>query len=199
MDDYPFSAEPENYLLYVGRISPEKGVHHAIEAAKKLDLPLIIAAKLDTYYEEYLIYYRDHIEPHLSDKIKFIGEVDTKKRNELMSKALAFLHPVTWPEPFGLTLIEAMACGCPVVAFRQGSIPELVQEGKTGFVVETVDEMVEAIKRIPALSREECMKYSRTHFNARRMADEYEQLYNEIVNRRISSEQSAREEAEGKL
>lgn len=178
MEDYPFSEKDKGYLLYVGRISMEKGVHHAIEVAFHLNLPLIIAAKLESPDFDY---YKGYIEPYLSDQIQWIGEVDEKTRNDLMSNAICFLHPVTWKEPFGLTLIEAMACGCPVVAFRKGSIPEIVQHGKTGYVVDDVDEMIQAVMAIKSISRIECRNYVLQNFNEKNMADGYEKIYKKIL------------------
>lgn len=181
MDDYPFSDSHDGYLLFVGRISLEKGVHHAIEVALHLNLPLIIAAKLDAID---MPYFKQYVGPRLSENIKWIGEVNEQERNRLMSKALCFLHPVTWKEPFGLTLIEAMACGCPVVAFKKGSIPEVVAHGKTGFVVTDTQEMIEAVRKIDTIKREQCRKYALENFNAKIMAARYEKIYQKILKQR---------------
>lgn len=179
MEDYPFSKEHKGYLLFVGRISMEKGVHHAIDAASYLNLPLIIAAKLDMVETKY---FREYIEPRLSEEqVQWIGEVDEKERNRLMSEAMCILHPVTWREPFGLTMIEAMACGCPVVAFNKGSIPEVVKNGKTGFVVNDVEEMSDAIGKIDTIDRKACREYALKNFNAKLMADRYEDLYYHLL------------------
>ncbi len=179
MTEYPFNKTHKGYLLFVGRISMEKGLHLAIDAANDLNLPLIIAAKLD---DTNIDYFREYIEPRLyGEQIRWIGEVDQKQRNELMSNAMCFLHPVTWREPFGLTLIEAMACGCPVVAFNKGSIPEIIKDGKTGFVVNGLEEMIEAITKINQLDRSECRRYALKNFNDKLMADRYEELYNRIL------------------
>jgi glycosyltransferase involved in cell wall biosynthesis len=178
--NYSYQSQPGNYLLFVGRISQQKGVHHAIEVAQKLDLPLIIAAKLENA-DGNIQYFKEKIEPHLNQKIQWIGEVDEQQRNELMKKALCFLHPVTWSEPFGLTLAESMACGCPVVAFGLGSIPEIVVNGKTGFVVNTTEEMVEAIKKINLISRQSCHQYAMENFNPRKMAEEYVKIYRQVL------------------
>jgi len=158
----------------------EKGVHYAIVAAQHLGLPLVIAAKIDPLD---LPYFKTYIEPNLSEQIQWVGEVDEAKRNQLMSKAMAFLHPVTWPEPFGLTLIESMACGCPVVAFNKGSIPELVVNGKTGFVVSDVEEMVDAILNIDKIKREDCRSHALANFSAKKMADGYESAYLKILDK----------------
>lgn len=178
MKKYPFSELNENYLLYVGRIAPKKGLHHAIYVAKKLNKKLIIAAKLDPVHNEY---YKKEIKPHLSSQIQWIGEATEWERNLLMSKCLAFLHPACWEEPFGLTMIEALACGAPVVAFKRGSIPELIKNGKNGYVVETADEMANAIKQIDQIDRRFCRRYALNNFNVEKMTDEYETVYKAIL------------------
>lgn len=184
MEEYPFSSTDEGYLLFVGRITAEKGVHLAIDAAWKLQLPLIIAAKLDEVEHDQQ-YFRKFIKPRLAKYhklVKWIGEVDEEERNKLMSKALCMLHPVMWPEPFGLTLIESMACGAPVVAFNKGSIPEVVDSGKTGFVVENLSQMIKVVKNIKTIKRADCRKYALDTFSAKRMADSYEQIYKKVSN-----------------
>lgn len=179
MEDYPFSKKVGKYLLYVGRICMDKGTHFAIDAATDLNIPLIIAAKLDDIN---MPYFKEYIEPRIdNDLIKWIGEVDEKKRNQLMKNALCLLHPITWREPFGLTLIEAMATGCPVVAFDKGSIPEIIINGKTGYVVDDLEEMIEAIKKIPQIDRVECRKHVLKNFNDKVMTERYEDLYYEIL------------------
>lgn len=180
MENYPFSPAHKGYLLYVGQISEAKGTRYAIEVAQKLGLPLIIAARLDKR-EKYQTYYKTYVEPHLNDQIRYIGEVGEEERNELMAHALCFLHPGTWREPFGLTIIEAMACGAPVVAFNNGAIPELIEEGKTGFVVKDADEMAEAVKKIDFIDRAYCREYSLKNFSASKMASEYEAFYKKLL------------------
>lgn len=178
METYPFGAEMGEYLLFVGRISLEKGVHFAIEAAQEMDMELIIAAKLNpqdhAYFEQY-------VEPRLSNRIRWIGEVEEKERNELMAGARCFLYPVTWREPFGLALIEALACGCPVVAFNQGSIPEIVETGVTGYVVQDVETMIEAVQNIGVINRKACRDRVLAEFSDTRMADGYEAVYRKIL------------------
>lgn len=183
MKHYPFSNEHDGYLLFVGRISMEKGTHLAIKTARELDLPLIIAAKLELVDKPY---FKEYVEPYLSEQIRWIGEVDETERNRLMSRAMCFLHPVTWHEPFGLTLIEAMACGCPVVAIGLGSIPEIVQNRRTGFVVADLEEMVEAVQNIKAIDRMRCRRHALLSFGAERMATGYEEIYKKIINKEIS-------------
>lgn len=183
MEHYPFSAEHDDYLLYVGRFSIEKGVHFAVQTALELDQRLILAAKLEKSSEPY---FREYIEPYLSDRIQWVGEVDEEERNKLMSRAKAFLHPVIWREPFGLTLIEAMACGCPVIAFNRGSIPELVRTGVTGYVVQDTVAMVDAVDNIHAIDRAACRAHALENFTAARMADGYEAVYQKILSGEIS-------------
>lgn len=187
MDNYPFSEKEDGYLLFVGRIHPEKGLHNAIKAAQILNMPLIIAARYTDSIKVESDYFNHKIKPLLSDRrIKWVGEVDEKKRNKLMSKALCLLHPVEWPEPFGLVMIEAMACGAPVVAFDAGSIPEVVSNGKTGFVVKNLAGMIRAIKKIKKINRVECRKYVLSKFSAERMVDQYENLYKRVLEKKDS-------------
>lgn len=180
---FPFSEKPSKYLLFVGRISMEKGVHFAIEAALYLDMPLIIAAKLDSAVDAAhdVSYFKQFVEPKLSDQIKWVGEVNETERNKLMSEALCSLHPITWPEPFGLTMIESMACGTPVVAFNLGSIPEIIEDGKSGYVVEDVASMIEAVANISKIDRLYCRKYALNRFSVENMVDGYEAIYNKIL------------------
>lgn len=179
MEEYPFSEDNDGYLLFVGRITPEKGVHEAIKVAKFLDLPLIIAAKYEP--DLYGDYFNQKIKPHLYHKIQMLGEIDADKRNQLMSKALCMLHPINWREPFGLTLIEAMACGCPVIGFNRGSVAEIVKDGKTGYVVEDTEEMIQAVKNIEKIKRENCRNYVLKNFNVQKMTDGYEEIYLSII------------------
>lgn len=188
IEKYPFSLKNKGYLLFVGRISKQKGVHLAIKTAQRLGMPLIIAAKLDVVDRPY---FYEYVKPHLKGDIKWIGEVSEKERNDLMKNSFCFLHPVTWPEPFGLTIIESMACGAPVVAMNMGSIPELIQDGRTGYVVRNVDEMVGAVRNIGKISRKYCRQYALSNFNTLRMAKDYERVYEEVLeiekNRQIFS------------
>ena len=179
VNKFPFGPKPKDFLLYVGRISLEKGTHIAMDVAMALNKKLIIAAKLDKADVDY---FNQYVAPRLyNENITWIGEVGDRERNKLMSDAICLLHPVTWPEPFGLTMVEAMACGCPVIAFREGSIPEVVQNNKTGFVVEKEKEMVHAVEKIKSISRKYCRAYVEKKFNLKKMADHYEKLYYEIV------------------
>lgn len=190
MSHYPFSETHDGYLLFVGRISKEKGVHHAVNVARKLNLPLIIAAKLEYAEPADPPYFEKFVKPYLNDQIRWIGEVDETERNRLMSRAMAFIHAVTWPEPFGLTLIESMSCGCPVIAFNQGSIPEIIKDGQTGFVVNNESEMIRAIKKIGTINRAHCREYSLTNFSAEKMAQGYLEIYEAVAARKRFVEQA---------
>ncbi len=184
LHESPFSAEPGKYLLYVGRIDKEKGVHLAMDAAARTPHKLILAAKLDDHVPEIKKYFEGYIKPRLKKyegKVEWIGEVDAQRRDELMKGAICLLHAVTWPEPFGLTLIESMACGCPVIAFNMGSIPEIVRNGVTGFVVSNVTEMAEAIGKIGQIDRRACREHVLVNFTASRMADGYLEVYKKIL------------------
>jgi glycosyltransferase involved in cell wall biosynthesis len=184
MEEYPFSKKHGDYLVFIGRIDMQKGVHLAMDAAIALNKKLIIAAKLDESVPEIKKYFDDYIAPRLKAHPKllsWIGEVNEKERNQLFRNALCLLHAVTWPEPFGLTLIEAGACGTPVVAFNRGAIPEIVEDGVTGFVVESVEEMVEAVRNIETIDRATCRARMLSRFSAKRMTDRYEAIYRKII------------------
>ncbi len=166
-------------MLFLSRISHEKGPHLAIEVAKKLGIKLIIAGNVDTVDERY---FRDEILPKVDgDLIKYVGEVDFNKKIELMTGAYCLLAPITWPEPFGLFMIEAMACGTPVIALNQGSAPEVVKDGETGFVVNSLIEMIDAVPKIRNIERKSCRKHVEQNFDAPRMANDYLKAYERIL------------------
>lgn len=174
-----FHPQPGEYLAFLGRISPEKRVDRAIEVAKRLDMPLKIAAKIDKADREY---YEEQIKPLFEHPlVEYIGEINEHEKEEFLGNAYALLFPIDWPEPFGLVLIEAMATGTPVVAFGHGSVPEVMEDGVTGFIVSSLDEMVEATRRVADLSRERCREVFEARFTAKRMAADYVALYEEIV------------------
>lgn len=177
MSNYPFSKTDDGYLLFVGRICHDKGTHLAIEIAEELGLPLIIAAKLEEYN---LTYFNEFIAPHLSNQIRWVGEVNETERNRLMSRALCLLHTITWKEPFGLTMIESLACGCPVIATNLGSVPEIITD-KIGFVIEDIEEAVKAVKNIHRIDRSFCRRYALENFSAAKMAQGYEKIYHQTI------------------
>jgi glycosyltransferase involved in cell wall biosynthesis len=168
---------PGAYLAFLGRISPEKRMDRAIEIARRAGMPLKVAAKI---YPEERDYFTRTIEPLLGESrsfVEFVGELGGRAKDEFLGNAHALLFPIDWPEPFGLVMIEAMACGTPVVAFRKGSVPEVIAEGVTGFVVNSVEEAVEAVRRVTWLSRPTCRKVFEQRFDAVRMTRDYLDVY----------------------
>ncbi|HKR80081.1 MAG TPA: glycosyltransferase family 4 protein [Nitrospira sp.] len=181
---YTYHSQHQGYLAFLGRISPEKRPDHAIEVAKRTGLPLRIAAKVDPAD---LQYYRSEIEPLLDHPlIEFIGEISDAEKNDFVGNALALVCPYDWPEPFGLVLIEALACGTPVLAYRRGSIPEIIEHGTTGFVSENLTEMVAAVERIGQIDRQRCRASFDQRFTADRMARDYVALYERIIEERVA-------------
>ena len=176
---YTFSKEPGTYLAFLGRISPEKGVDRAIEIAVRAGMKLKIAAKVDPVDEDY---FNQRIRPLLdSPLVDFIGEVSEFEKNDFLGKALALLLPVDWPEPFGLVMIEAMACGTPTVAFRRGAVPEIIDEGLSGFVCTGVDDAIAALSHVGAVSRKRCRQAFEDRFTVARMIKDYVDLYEEVI------------------
>ena len=178
---YSFQGEPEDYALFVGRISPEKRADRAIEIAKHVGMRLKIAAKVDKVDQQY---FDSEIKPLLdSSLIEFIGEVKDDEKNVLLGGARAFLFPIDWPEPFGLVMIEALACGTPVIAFNCGSVPEVLEDGKTGFIVRTVPEAEESLRKIDQISRRVCREEFERRYTSLRMAKDYLQVYERLARR----------------
>jgi len=169
----------QGYLLFLGRISPEKGTHLAIEAALATDMPLVIAAKIDPYDQTY---YEERIAPYLDGtKIRFIGEVSGARKQEVLRGASALLHLIEWPEPFGLTMAESLASGTPVIAMAHGSIPEVVSHGRTGYVVHSVAEAIEAIGRLDRIDPKTCRSEAVSRFSVGRMVADYLEIYERIL------------------
>lgn len=177
-DLYRLQPDDGEYLAFLGRISPEKRVDRAIEIAKRLDMPLKIAAKVAKQDQDY---YEQEIKPLLDDpRVEFIGEIGEADKQDFLGRAAALLFPVDWPEPFGLVMIEAMACGTPVIAFRRGSTPEIMRDGVSGFVVDSIDEAVAAVPRALKIPRARCRSYFESRFLAERMARDYLSLYENL-------------------
>jgi glycosyltransferase involved in cell wall biosynthesis len=167
------------YLAFLGRISPEKAPDAAIRIAAKAGMKIKIAAKVDKVDREY---FAEKIEPLLSQPhVEFIGEIGDADKAEFLGNAAGLLFPIAWREPFGLAMIEAMACGTPVIAMRQGSVPEVIDEGVTGFIVDTEDEAVAAAARLHGLDRARIRHVFEARFTARRMADDYLALYRDLI------------------
>jgi len=178
-DLYTFHATPGTYLAFLGRISPEKGVDQAIAIAQRVGLPLQIAAKVDQVDRAY---FQEVIQPLLADPlIQHIGEIGDGQKDDFLGQAYAVLFPVEWPEPFGLVMIEALACGTPVIAYRRGSVPEVLEDGVTGWIVEGLEEAVQAIARVSKLSRPRCRQVFEERFSAARMARDYVAIYRQLL------------------
>jgi len=173
---FVFNDEPEDYLLYFGRIHHDKGTAEAIEIAKKSKRKLIIAGLIQDEN-----YFKEKIEPQLNAQIKYVGNAESGKRNELLGKAAALLHPINFNEPFGMSVAEAMLCGTPVIAFNKGSMPELINHEITGFLVNNIDEAVEAVNQIKSISRADCYNWARSQFSTEKMVSDYLALYNQIL------------------
>jgi glycosyltransferase involved in cell wall biosynthesis len=172
---FAFSPEPDGYLAFLGRLSPEKQPDVAIEVAKRAGLPLRIAAKVDAADREY---FDRVVAPLLDDPlIDFIGEIGDGDKAAFLGGARALLFPIDWPEPFGLVMIEALACGTPVVARPCGSVPEVVRPGVSGFIGDTVADLVDAVKRIDTIDRARCRRDFERRFSVARMVDDYEAVY----------------------
>jgi glycosyltransferase involved in cell wall biosynthesis len=162
-------------------MSPEKRVDRAIEIARRAGMRLKIAAKI---YPEERAYFEETIEPLLRESrrwVEFIGEVGGRQKDEFLGNALALLFPIDWPEPFGLVMIEAMACGTPVIGWRNGSVPEVITDGVTGFVVDSIEQAVQAVERVASLSRRACRQVFEERFGAARMARNYVDVYRRLV------------------
>jgi glycosyltransferase involved in cell wall biosynthesis len=178
---HTFRNDPGDYLLFIGRISPEKRLDRAIEIARRSGRKLKVAAKI---YDEDRGYYQSDIEPLLRTSqscVEFVGEVGGKDKDELIGNAYALLFPIDWPEPFGLVMIEALACGTPVIAWRNGSVPEIIEDGRTGFIVDNLDDAVQAVANAGHLSRAACRASFESRFDAACMASNYERVYQRLV------------------
>lgn len=174
---YVLQTEKEQYLSFIGRIAPIKGTHLAVEIAKRADIPLKIAGEIQPAYRDY---FDAKVKPHIDGKfVEYIGRADLATKNELLGNSLAMLFPITWNEPFGLVMVEAMACGTPVLALRAGSVPEVVKDGTSGYVSRTIDILVKRLRDLnlaPAAVR----AYAEEHFSKERMARDYKALYSRV-------------------
>lgn len=179
-DLYTLNPEQGKYLAFLGRISPEKRLDRAILIAKRVGIDLKIAAKVDPAN---LDYFNDVVKPLLRDPlVEYIGEIGEGEKEDFLGNAYALLFPIDWPEPFGLVMIEAMACGTPVIAYSAGSVPEIIEDGVTGFLVNGIEEAVKAVDLIPSLSRKRCRQVFETRFSVSRQAGEYLHLYRRLRN-----------------
>lgn len=178
LDLFTFSDEPEDYLLFTGRITPEKGVKEAIKVAKDSNHRLLIIGPVHPNAQGY---FDQYIKPELNDRILYLGRMDQDQLPKYYQKAKAVLTPVQWEEPFGLTTIEAMACGAPVISLRRGAAPEIIIDGKTGYVVESLAEMVEAVAKVERIKRADCRNHIAKKFDVETMVNAYEQAFMEML------------------
>lgn len=168
---------PGDYLLYFGRIHPDKGAAEAIQIARLFGMKLIMAGIIQDEF-----YYNTQVAPHIDGhNVEYIGSVGPDSRNRLLGQAYALLHPIYFNEPFGLSVVEAMACGTPVVAFNRGSMPEVIEEGRTGYLVHNIEEAVASLKHIPQLNRRECRKWVEERFSKERMVADYLTVYEAVL------------------
>jgi glycosyltransferase involved in cell wall biosynthesis len=184
--DLSFRSKPTGrYLAFLGRIAPEKRPDRAIEIAARAEMPLKIAAKVDRVDKAY---WEKKIYPMIRahSNVEFIGEIDEHSKAEFLGEATALLFPIDWPEPFGLVMIEAMACGTPVVAFRCGSVPEIVEDGASGFVVDTIEEAARAVRRVASLDRAKVRAEFEGRFTVERMAGDYLQIYRTLAGAHVT-------------
>jgi glycosyltransferase involved in cell wall biosynthesis len=181
-EHFRFNPGPGKYLAFLGRIAPEKRPDLAIEIALRAGIPLKIAAKVDVADRDY---FESNIRPRIdSHNVEFIGEIGEHEKSEFLGGALALLFPIDWPEPFGLVMIEALACGTPVIARPCGSVPEILTDGLTGFVASSVDDLVHAVRKLPGISRRKCRDVFVTRFTADAMAANYERIYYRLIGAR---------------
>ena len=188
-DSLSFYPGPGKYLAFLGRTSPEKGLDEAIRISKLSGIPLKIAAKIDAADREY---FTAVIKPILNDPlIEFVGEIGYAEKNEFLGNALAFLFPVNWPEPFGIVMIEALACGVPIIAYPYGSVPEVIEDSVTGFLVRDVASAVQALNRIGEIERATCRRTFEERFTTPRMAHDYLIIYEQLVNNHADARTNA--------
>jgi glycosyltransferase involved in cell wall biosynthesis len=179
VDSFPVGTGSDGFLLFLGRFCPDKGAHLAIDAAQAVGMPLVLAGKLNEPAERR--YFDEAIRPRLGPGVTYVGEADGELKRELYGAATALLFPIQWEEPFGLVMVEAMACGTPVVAMDRGSVSEVVDDGRTGFVVDTPDQLVDAIGKVGDLDRAACRAHVERHFDLSVMVEGYERLFRALA------------------
>ena len=177
--EIPFRAEKEDHLVWMARFSPDKAAHLAIDVARKAGRRLLLAGKLSEPDEHE--YFRAEVEPHLGPDVEFLEELAGDDKYDVLGRAAGFLFPLQWEEPFGMVLIEAMACGTPVLSLRRGAVPEVVVDGVTGYVRENADELVDAIDQLPDIDPQACRDHVERNFSVGRMVDGYEEAYRDCI------------------
>lgn len=181
----PQAIHPGNFFVWLGRMVPEKGAHLAIEAAKKAGVPLVLAGIVDQHVPQALRYFHEQIEPQIDgQQIKYIGPVGLQEKIDLLNRAKGMLNPIQWEEPFGMVMLEAMAEGCPVIAFKRGAAQEIITSDSVGFLVNDVTEMVDRIQRIDEIDRKTVRLYAEEHFSSRVMAKSYTKVYKRVIGQR---------------
>ena len=179
LGEFTFHETPDDYLLFFGRIHPDKGVAEAVEVAKKTGRRLVVAGIVQDQG-----YFERALEPHLGEQVQFVGSVGPGERDKLLGGAAALLHLINFDEPFGLSMVEAMACGTPVIATRRGSVPEIVRDGVNGFVIENVDEAVAAVGRLGGVPRAQVRADAEARFSQKRMVEDYLRVYEQMLTAR---------------
>jgi len=182
IEEFKFNPKPKNHFVWSARIDKYKGIENAIEIAEKAGVNLHLAGRLDA---SQVNYFKRNIEPHLNEKIKYIGEYGRREKSKFFREAKGLIYPIEWHEPFGLNMIEAQACGTPVIAYKRGSVPEVVKDGKTGFIVNSIDKGVRAVKRIDEIKREDCRNFVEKNFTQEIMVSRYEELYYKLLKRLV--------------
>jgi glycosyltransferase involved in cell wall biosynthesis len=177
--DFPFGRGDGGYCLFLGRMSPDKGAHRAIEAATKAGVPLLMAAKMREAAE--VEYFEGNVQPYLSDTVRYLGEVPHEEKLALLAGARALLFPIRWNEPFGMVMIEALACGTPVIAYPEGAAPEVVEHGRTGFLVNDEAQMADAIAKVDTIDRAACRAAVEGYFSTDRMTAEHLALFEDLL------------------
>ena len=180
VEEFPFCEEPGDYLLFFGRIHHDKGVYEAIQMAREVGMPLIIAGIVQDE-----AYFDSQVAPYVDGKeVEYIGVVGPERRGEVLGQARALVHLINFGEPFGLSVVEAMACGTPVVAMRRGAMPELIRDGETGFLVDSLEEAVKRVRQLDSIRRRQCRRWVQERFTQERMVREYLRVYESILGRR---------------
>ncbi|WP_432714227.1 glycosyltransferase, partial [Pedobacter sp.] len=177
-EEFSFNEQPEDYLIFFGRIHPHKGTAEAIQIAQQSQKRLKIVGIIQDE-----AYFKKEVEPFLNDDITFIGAAGPTQRNELLGKAAALLHPISFDEPFGLSVAEAMLCGTPVIAFNRGAMPELIKDKRTGFLVNNMKDAITSVTELKSINRADCHQWALENFTTQKMVDDYLSIYHQILNK----------------